>query len=206
MEWNTWLICNLGHVAAQLDKMGHHAHTRQRVVWHYHIPSVNCIPTLVPEVRQQLAAIAMGSKAIQDQKFYSCLHQKEDVNKIMSPPPIPDDQPDFSGTQTQNVGQNLSIFLLIALQNHFNNRKHRFCLQIFTNYSAKTNPSKCTNEERLRVSIQANRINHTLVYLSYNFHYYPKSVTVMTSCSRSMCTQFPCAWAWIGPMQATNTS
>ena len=26
------------------------------------------------------------------------------------------------------------------------------------------------------------------------------------SCSRSMCMQFPCAWAWIGPMQATNTS
>ena len=112
----------------------------------------------------------------------------------------------ISGTQTQNVEQNLFIFLLIALQNHFNNRKHRFCLQIFTNYSAKTNPSKCTNEERLRVSIQANRINHTLVYLSYNFHYYPKSVTVMTSCPRSMCTQFLCAWAWIGPMQATNTS
>ena len=41
----------------------------------------------------------MGSKAIRDQKFYSCLHQKEEeVNKVMFPP-IPDDQPDFSGTQ-----------------------------------------------------------------------------------------------------------
>ena len=45
------------------------------------------------------AAIAMGSKAIRDQQFYSCLHQKEEeVNKVMPPGP-PDDQPDFSGTQ-----------------------------------------------------------------------------------------------------------
>ena len=79
--------------------MGHHAHTMQAaVVRHYHIPSVNCIPTLVPEVLQQLAAIAMGSKAIQDQQFHSCLHQKEGGMNKVTCSPLPDDQPDFSGT------------------------------------------------------------------------------------------------------------
>jgi len=40
----------------------------------------------------------MGSKAIQDQQFYLCLHQKEEeMNKVMCSP-LPDDQPDFSGT------------------------------------------------------------------------------------------------------------
>ena len=45
------------------------------VVKHFHIPSVNCIPTLSPETRQLLAKIAVGSAA-KNAMFYSSLHQK----------------------------------------------------------------------------------------------------------------------------------
>lgn len=88
----------LGTCSCIAGKDGSPCSHQAAVVRHYHIPSVNCIPTLVPEVRQQLAAIAMGSEAIQDQQFHSCLHQKEEeMNKVMCSP-LPDDQPDFSGT------------------------------------------------------------------------------------------------------------
>ena len=47
------------------------------IVKHFHIPSVNCIPTLSLETRQHLAMIAIGPQAVQDPKFYSSLHQKK---------------------------------------------------------------------------------------------------------------------------------
>ena len=86
---------HLGTCSCTAGQDGSPCSHQAAVVRHHHIPSVNCIPTLVPEVRQQLAAIVMGSKAMRDQQFYSCLHQKEEeVNKVMPPVP-PDDQPDF---------------------------------------------------------------------------------------------------------------
>ena len=47
------------------------------IVKHFHIPCVNCIPTLSPETRQHLAMIAIGPQAVQDPNFYSSLHQKK---------------------------------------------------------------------------------------------------------------------------------
>ena len=87
----------LGTCSCIAEQDGSPCSHQAAVVRHYHIPSVNCIPTLVPEVRQQLAAIAMGSKAIQDQQFYSGLHQKEEEMSEVTCSPLPDDQPDFCG-------------------------------------------------------------------------------------------------------------
>ena len=46
------------------------------VVKYFHIPSVNCIPTLSSETRQLYASLALGSTSIKDPKFYSSIHQR----------------------------------------------------------------------------------------------------------------------------------
>ena len=48
------------------------------VVKHYHIPAVNCIPTLSSESRQLLANVALGCNSVQNPYFYSSLHQKKE--------------------------------------------------------------------------------------------------------------------------------
>ena len=47
------------------------------VVKCYGVPSVNCIPTLSLQTRQEIAIIAVGSKAIQDSQFYASIHQEK---------------------------------------------------------------------------------------------------------------------------------
>jgi len=46
------------------------------IVKHYGVPSVNCIPTLSSSTRQQIAIIAIGSKAIQEPQFYASFIKK----------------------------------------------------------------------------------------------------------------------------------
>ena len=50
------------------------------IVKHFHIPSVNCVPTLSPESRHLLASIALGSNSIQNPQFYSSLHENSFSN------------------------------------------------------------------------------------------------------------------------------
>ena len=103
------------------------------VVRHYHIPSVNCIPTLVPEVRQQLAAIAMGSKAIQDQQFYSGLHQKEEEMSEVTCSPLPHDQPDLSGPQgTQTFPRRYKATHTCRFANHSHSCRSSRCSSSFS--------------------------------------------------------------------------
>ena len=52
------------------------------IVNHFHVASVNCIPTLSSTTRQQLAVIAVGSRAVQDLNFYSSLHQKKQEQSL----------------------------------------------------------------------------------------------------------------------------
>ena len=47
------------------------------VVKFYGVPSVNCIPTLSSQTRQEIAVIAIGSKAIEDSHFYASIHQEK---------------------------------------------------------------------------------------------------------------------------------
>ena len=65
------------------------------VVRHYGVPSINCIPTLSPQIRQEIATITLGSNAIQNYQFYASLRQEKQEIKV--PVPSHDDQ-DFSGT------------------------------------------------------------------------------------------------------------
>ena len=51
----------------------HHA----AIVKLYGVPSVNCIPTLSSQTRQEIAVIAIGSKAIEDSHFYASIHQEK---------------------------------------------------------------------------------------------------------------------------------
>ena len=71
------------------------------IVKHFHIPSINCIPTLSPETRQHLAMIAIGCQAVQDPNFYSSLHQKKHEQSLCHTDSIQrsnSDTPDFTGT------------------------------------------------------------------------------------------------------------
>ena len=65
------------------------------VVRHYGVPSINCIPTLSPQIRQEIATITLGSNAIQNYQFYASLRQEKQEIKV--PVPSHDDQ-DFSET------------------------------------------------------------------------------------------------------------
>ena len=67
------------------------------VVRHYGVPSINCIPTLSPQIRQELeiATIALGSNAVQKHQFYASLHQEKQESKVLVPS---HDNQDFSGT------------------------------------------------------------------------------------------------------------
>ena len=47
------------------------------IVKHFHIPSINCIPTLSPETRQNLAMIAIGPQTVQDPNFLLFSSSKE---------------------------------------------------------------------------------------------------------------------------------
>ena len=66
------------------------------IVNHYHVPSINCIPTLSPQTRQQLAVIAVGPKAVQDPSFYSSLHQKKQEKSVCPIKPSGSNSPVFS--------------------------------------------------------------------------------------------------------------
>jgi len=46
------------------------------------IYSVNCVSTISSTARRQLAFIALGSNAIQDDNFYASLQQKEKLVKM----------------------------------------------------------------------------------------------------------------------------
>ncbi len=55
---------------------------------HFHVASINSVPTLFPEKRRELATIALGSKAVCDLSYYSSIHQKNEdlhVGKSQSP-------------------------------------------------------------------------------------------------------------------------
>ena len=68
------------------------------IVRHFRVPSINCIPTLSPQTRQQLAVIAVGPKAVQDPSFYASLHQKKQEDSVSPVKPNGPNSPDFSGS------------------------------------------------------------------------------------------------------------
>jgi len=53
------------------------------VSFHFHIDSINNIPSLFPDKRQQLAVIAVGKQAApKDMAYYSSLHQKAEEETV----------------------------------------------------------------------------------------------------------------------------
>ena len=62
------------------------------VSMHFHVDSVNSIPSLFPDKRQQLAIMALGKQTVpKDAAYYSSLHQKaekEAMAKIAEEPTV----------------------------------------------------------------------------------------------------------------------
>ena len=63
------------------------------IVKHYHIPSMNCVPTLSPESRHLLASIALGSNSIQNPQFYSSF-----MNSFSNSTPAQSSELSFDGS------------------------------------------------------------------------------------------------------------
>ena len=91
----------LGVCSCNASQDGSPCSHQAAIVKHFHILSINCIPTLSPETRQNLAMIAIGPQAVQDPNFYSSLYQKKHEESLYhtdSTHNSDPDMPDFTGT------------------------------------------------------------------------------------------------------------
>ena len=70
----------LGVCSCKAGQDGSPCSHQAAIVRHFHIPNINCIPTLSPETRQHLAMIGIGPQAVQDSTFFTLLFIKRSMS------------------------------------------------------------------------------------------------------------------------------
>ena len=70
----------LGVCSCNAGQDGSHCSHQAAIVRHFHILSINCIPTLSTETRQHLAMIAIGPQAVQNFNFFTLLFIKRSMS------------------------------------------------------------------------------------------------------------------------------